>query len=162
MKKRWVLCVSVILNIVLIVSLFITVVHNVYESESYKNENEIYTLDVLYNQEMEKAVSNYEKSEINKKYGDLWYEKIQLYNDALNAHYYKDEEMKNKINLSQDNWLEYKNIQEDIYFDFLISVFTTGSIVPIIQSEKEYTLNRERAIFLYQQCDMLFLEVEKP
>ncbi|MBE6802610.1 MAG: hypothetical protein E7530_06975, partial [Ruminococcaceae bacterium] len=66
MKKRWVLCVSVILNIVLIVSLFITVVHNVYESESYKNENEIYTLDVLYNQEMEKAVSNYEKSEINK------------------------------------------------------------------------------------------------
>ena len=156
MKKRWVLCVSVILNIVLIVSLFISVVHNVYESESYKNENEIYTLDVLYNQEMEKAVSNYEKSEINKKYGDLWYEKIQLYNDALNAHYYKDEEMKNKINLSQDNWLEYKNIQEDIYFDFLISVFTTGSIVPIIQSEKEYALNRERAIFLYQQCDMLF------
>ncbi|MBE6802983.1 MAG: hypothetical protein E7530_08915, partial [Ruminococcaceae bacterium] len=66
MKKRWVLCVSVILNIVLIVSLFISVVHNVYESESYKNENEIYTLDVLYNQEMEKAVSNYEKSEINK------------------------------------------------------------------------------------------------
>lgn len=162
MKKRWVLCVSVILNIVLIVSLFISVVHNVYESESYKNENEIYTLDVLYNQEMEKAVSNYEKSEINKKYGDLWYEKIQLYNDALNSHYYKDEEMKNKINLSQDNWLEYKNIQEDIYFDFLISVFTTGSIVPIIQSEKEYALNRERAIFLYKQCDMLFLEVEKP
>lgn len=155
MKKKWVLFTSIVLNFAFVV-LLICGAHNI-----YKNENDAYALDLLYNQEIKKAASNFEKCEINNKYSDLWYEKITLYNNALISYYSEDEEMQNKINLSHYNWLEFKDIQEDIYFDFLKSVYTTGSIVPIIQSAKRCELNRERAIYLHQQCEMLFLEVEK-
>ena len=156
--KKWVLITSVIVNFVLVA----TLVFGFFYHRESNIQDEKYMLDASYNQEIEEAESNFEKGEINDKYSDLWFDKITLYNDALICYYSQNEKMQNEINLSHDEWLKYKEIQEDVYFDFLLSVYTTGSIVPLLQNEKRCELTRDRAIFLYKQCEMLSLDVDMP
>ena len=136
-------------------------------------EEVVFSLDTEYQQDMNEAYSNYDKSAVNEEYALLWKEKADEYYDALIAYYSSDEERFNDRYISAEDMIEnmqsmkderraYIENQIEFYEAHLTAKYGSGSALPGDLSK--YTLNmyREEALEIYQMCLDLHIDVEAP
>lgn len=123
----------------------------------------IYSLDTDYDNAFNNAESNIEKVNINTHFCDLWignanfyYNKILMYFEDNNSNLYQ-ETLQDQL-----TWEHYYTQQKKHYNNLLISVYGSGTILPLKLSDFEYEQNRHRALILYHQCLELSIEVEPP
>ncbi len=148
--------ISFAFNVILSVSLVISLCINIYVFY------DSYDLDIFYKTEYKKTESNVEKVNIIMNGSDEWRSKADLYYNKLVDYYIltNNDKMIEQIEKSQKNWDVYVSTQVDIYNEFLVSAYGSGTIVPIKQSCFIYNLNKERALYLYEQCLVLSLDVD--
>lgn len=134
-------------------------------------DNETYQLDLEYNQKRKNAESNADVTHLNEEFQNLWKEKMDIYCCMIEEHYanrsgyYSAEEnaeMIEKSALMQDEWELFYEKQAEYHTDFLLSIYGSGSIVPIYSSEYELMLCRNRAVELYKFCRTLGVDVDAP
>lgn len=167
MKKRTIFLCSSCLLLVTILFLGITNCSNITiqnQTDDTMITKAEYTLDTEYKEAIKTCNSNIEKTNTNLKFAQKW--------DNLCEHYYQcilqskllNNESKNNetITTTYNDWKasaqEYINTEEKR----LLSIYKSGSIVPLKLSQYEYILYRSHAIKLYNICVQSHLDCTQP
>lgn len=136
-------------------------------------EQAFYSLDEKYQQDINEAYSNYDKSVINDEYTLLWKEKADEYYDSLFSYYSSDEERFNDRYISPEDMIEniqsmknerrsYFEKQIELYEAHLISKYGSGSVLSVKLSEYRLDMYRAEALEVYQMCLDLYIDVDAP
>ena len=136
-------------------------------------EEVAFSLDTEYQQDMNEAYSNYDKSAVNEEYALLWKEKADEYYDALIAYYSSDEERFNDRYISPEDMIEnmqsmkderraYIENQIEFYEAHLTAKYGSGSALPGDLSKYRLEMYRAEALEVYQMCLDLYIDVETP
>ena len=136
-------------------------------------EEVAFSLDTEYQQDMNEAYSNYDKSVVNEEYALLWKEKADEYYDALIAYYSSDEERFNDRYISAEDMIEnmqsmkderraYIENQIEFYEAHLTAKYGSGSALPGDLSKYRLEMYRAEALEVYQMCLDLYIDVETP
>lgn len=134
---------------------------------------EKYSLDLEYEQEIQACKSNAEMTETNNLYAQKWYNLSETYcanmRQAVSDKEYFDkaeeEYHQNKagsVEIIHKNWKEYAQQRCKDEETRLLSVYTTGSIVPVRLSRFRYELYRDHAIEMYNMCREMFVDCPMP
>lgn len=126
------------------------------------NADQITALDNEYKERLALTKSNAETSNLNEEFADRWQKMSSEYYDLIfeiadkyegytNASKDLDfgKDLKQSLYASQNAWETYAQNRIDEERAALIMEYETGSIVPLLLSQFQYTLYRERAIELY-------------
>lgn len=126
------------------------------------NGDQITALDNEYKERLALTKSNAETSNLNEEFAERWQKMSSEYYDLIfeiadkyegytNASKDLDfgEDLKQSLYASQNAWETYAQNRIDEERAALIMKYETGSIVPLLLSQFQYTLYRERAIELY-------------
>ncbi len=129
------------------------------------SENEMkFPLDITQEVALENAKSNVDKVNTNERYCELWEENINYYYNEIIKHFEdnNESELLQKTIETQAKWEEDCAQQVDYHNSLLLSVYESGTIVPIKLSYFECEQYRQRAIVLYEQCLELNIDVDPP
>jgi len=107
-----------------------------------------FALDAQYASSYLEATSNYEMCEVNRQFAEKWRQEAQLYLNKICE--IADEDLKQAIIAGQTAWENAYPMRMEENFAYLLYVYGSGSVVPIIHSKYDYDLQRERAIELYE------------
>ncbi len=110
-------------------------------------------LDKEYSRRLSNAKSNTEITEINSEFADKWKNEIDTnYQKLLTI---AEKSFREKLIISQAEWYIYAKKYIDERYEYLLEEYQTGTTVPIIISEFECNLYRERAIELFEMYNKL-------
>ena len=166
MKKTRKFQIGTFINVILLIISFTILLRVViYTQNNIVNisTKPMYSLDTDYIDALNSAESNIEKVNINTHFCNLWIENANFYYNKI-LMYFKD----NAPNLYQETlqdqltWENYYIQQKNYYNNLLISIYGSGTILPIKLSAFECEQNRQRALALYHRCLELSIEVEPP
>lgn len=111
--------------------------------------------------------SNAGMSELWGKYRDKWkeiadeyYEKIMQYEDIvqINEHYHSAEDLHSFVANMKINWETYSKVQYEQYFEVLLTVYQSGTIVGPLAASYQYNLQKDWAMEVLHICEMLYIE----
>ncbi|MBE6794988.1 MAG: hypothetical protein E7533_00190 [Ruminococcaceae bacterium] len=162
-KTKLIVVVNVILLLASISIFAITSVNLASFEKNAHEENIQYALDVEYQKEISEARSNFEISQINLKYAKKWSGKAEHYYQQIIDYYETttfhadSQEMIEKTKEAKVQWEKNYASEKSYYESFMLSVYTSGSIVPIKLSEFEYTSYRACALELSDMCRELHI-----
>lgn len=117
-----------------------------------------YELDSLYNDELKHNLGYDPVITINKKYAKKWAEKVEFYYDFLLENY---DGKVDSFKSAQESWIKYKDDQLKAYKKYIDDLYKYEAAGELLYVEKEYELQRSRAIDLYEMCVHLNLSVPK-
>lgn len=138
---------------------------NVFELlSSYSLDDGEFLIDSNYNKKKQDINNNADLTNLNDEFANLWKEKINSYYQEISNYFISKEDtiMLNKTQLMKEEWEKDYSNKMSYYEDFLLSVYATGSIVPIKISDYNRILNRNKAIELYYLCLNLGIDVNSP
>lgn len=126
------------------------------------NGDQITALDNEYKERLALTKSNAETSNLNEEFAERWQKMSSEYYDLIfeiadKYEGYTDaskdldfgEDLKQSLYASQNAWETYAQNRIDEERAALIMKYETGSIVPLLLSQFQYTLYRERTVELY-------------
>lgn len=105
-------------------------------------------LDDEYKKRVTGSCSNSEEVEINYQFAEAWKMAVDEYYDWILLH--AEDELYNEISAEVVRWEEYSQNCLGAYESYLYQIYTTGTIVPVLQSEYTYNLYRDKALELYE------------
>lgn len=128
-----------------------------------ENEAEFQT-DNDYIKRKQNIKSNAELTNLNEEYAEIWHSKMDLYYQSLYDFYVSQDntQMICKTQLMKEQWDSYYTSQMSYYEKFIMSVYESGSIVPIKLSDCSRILYRNKAIELYYLCLDCMIKVDAP
>lgn len=112
--------------------------------------------DDAYSQEIGQADSNFALCQVNEKYTQMYKSLIASYYEKLCAK--AGNGLKQAIAEEQAAWEEYAQANLDMQLEYLEVIYGGGSIVPVLYTEAEYRLYREKALELSQRYEALCTE----
>ncbi len=131
-----------------------------------------YSLDAEYEKAKQKCKSNAEITSLNEDFAKKWYDLIEAYyNCALTPGEppYDDElldewyiKMHENIRIIHENWEIYAQQRLKNEEDRIVTIYMSGSIVPVLLSQFEYELYRSHAIEMYEMCREAFINCPQP
>ena len=123
-----------------------------------------FSVDKDYNNKKQNIKSNAELTNLNEEFANIWKGKTEIYYQSIYEYYYfkDDTAMIDKIESMKVDWENYYSNQMNYYKDFILSKYTTGSIVPVKLSEYSKALYRNKALELYDLCLDLGIDVDSP
>lgn len=134
---------------------------------------EKYSLDLEYEKEIQACKSNVEMTETNNLYAQKWYDLSETYCaimrqavsdkeyfDKAEEEYHQNEA--DSVEIIHENWKEYAQQRCKDEETRLLSVYTTGSIVPVRLSRFRYEFYRDHAIEMYNMCREMFVNCPMP
>lgn len=177
LKKKRLIAVLAIISILLVV-IFVIIFHNLsqrnknnepapqaQQEEIIKTPNDsgvkaapsgyeaAVMLDSEYKEKISAAKSDIEITETNEEFAEKWKSEINTNYEKLSA--VASDGFKEKLTESQAEWNIYAEKRTAEHFEYLLEEYESGTIVPVIQSEFEYRLYRERAIELFEMYSKL-------
>lgn len=128
------------------------------------NNSEEFSIDYNYEIRKKSVKSNAELTNLNEEFANIWQEKIGFYYQEICDYFISksNNEMMNQTLSMQEKWNAYYKYQINYYEEFMLSVYDSGSIVPIKLSNYNLLLNRNKAIQLYYLCLNLGIEIKAP
>ena len=110
---------------------------------------DLLSIDEKYYKEKKQATSNAELTNLNEKYSNIWKEKIDFYYEKIKCSFsYEEIHAKNEVDSLKESWNEYYKNEITSTNKVLASIYGSGSIVPVVLSEYDMLLCRNKAIEL--------------
>ena len=144
------------------------------QNKPYISQLVTYQIDIDYANEWNQQYSNYDKNFVTEKYAEKWHalideyyqliidseliESMQKYPELVEWH----NQCKQYIIESQEQWQVYYQQQTETHRKYIETYYNTGSAAPAGIVVFEYEMYRSRAIQLYEFCQDLFIDCERP
>ena len=129
-------------------------------------------MDAEYEEEKQKCKSNAEITSLNEDFAKKWYDLIEVYYNCAatpsepihNDERLDDWEVKKRedIRSIHENWKIYAQQRLKNEEDRIFTIYTTGSIVPVVLSQFKYDFYRMHAIEMYEMCNEAFISCPQP
>lgn len=109
-------------------------------------------IEEAYQKESKSVGSNAELTQINEEYAAIWLARIDEYYERaeLYARRKNDSSLAEQIEASRQSWSSYRTAQTEFAKSSLLSVYGSGSIVPVLLSDYLRVLYRDKAMELYK------------
>lgn len=122
--------------------------------------SKIYPLDLAYKKAVTAAYSNVEREEIVHTYQAKWKKCMNTYYSLLIVK--ADETEKKLLEAIQAQWEGNMKNKVENEIKLLQHAYESGTIVPVLATEYEYSLYRHRAIELYIICQQWHIDCIVP
>ena len=110
------------------------------------------SIEEAYQKESKRVSSHAELTQINEKYAEIWLARMDEYYDRaeLYAHETNDLSLAEQIEESRQSWDSYRTAETEYAKSCLLSVYGSGSIVPVLLSDYRREFCRNKAMELYK------------
>ncbi len=113
--------------------------------------DEISLLDAAHEQRLAEAVSNVETEDVNEEYVQKYKELISRYHEQLMSVATKD--LQTSLPQEQEAWENYVQTLLDMQMDYYEENFYGGSVPPVLITDFEYDLYKQRALLFQEICE---------